>query len=216
MRVYHLLPSRYVETSIRDRRLKIARIQELNDPFELLAGNLRSRADRQAARKWKDVYSRAYGLLCFSPHWHSPVMWSHYADRHRGVCFGFDIIDSQAVRVEYNNHRIPVAYKAGNSANGLDTDFANRVLSTKFEHWRYEEEIRMFVPLDPSFQAGDLYFRPFSDTLKLREIGLGPLCALQTTDIRDLVASMEPEVKVFRTRLAFQTFTIVRDRRVGA
>lgn len=216
MRVYHLLPSRFVESSVRERRLKIARVQELNDPFELLAGNLRSKADRQAARRWKEVYSRACGLLCFSPHWRSPVMWSHYADRHRGVCLGFDIVDSQAVRVEYNNQRIPVAYKAGNSVNGLDADFANRVLSTKFEHWRYEEEIRLFVPLHPKHREGKLYFHPFSETLKLREIGLGPLCELETTYIRDLVASMKPKVKVFRTRLAFQTFTIVRDLRVGA
>ena len=26
------------------------------------------------------------GMLCFSKGWHNPVQWSHYTDKHKGIC----------------------------------------------------------------------------------------------------------------------------------
>jgi hypothetical protein len=40
-------------------------------------------------------------MLCFSRDWHNPVQWSHYADKHRGICLGFDVPDSLLVPVQY-------------------------------------------------------------------------------------------------------------------
>lgn len=31
-----------------------------------------------------------YGTACFSKHWDSILMWSHYANNHKGFCLGFD------------------------------------------------------------------------------------------------------------------------------
>ena len=30
-------------------------------------------------------------ILCFSRNWDNLLLWSHYGDRHMGVCLGFDI-----------------------------------------------------------------------------------------------------------------------------
>lgn len=35
--------------------------------------------------------SEKYGLLCFCETWQSPLLWNHYADRHKGICLGFDV-----------------------------------------------------------------------------------------------------------------------------
>ena len=43
MRVYYLTPSQYALSSIALRRLKVARYNDLNDPFELLAVDVASK-----------------------------------------------------------------------------------------------------------------------------------------------------------------------------
>ncbi len=215
MRVYHLLSFKHALSNIREKRLKVARIDDLNDPFELLAGQLKYKCDRKSLAEWKRVYQSVYGFLCFAKSWRNPVLWSHYADRHKGICLGFDIINTDAKEVEYTNQRIPVRYKGSDQRNGLDSTFANRLLRTKFVHWRYEDEVRVFVPLDPGHTEAGLFFRPFSSALVLREVVLGPLCPHGVLEMHDLVAAMRPRVRVLRARLAFRSFSVVVDRRVG-
>ncbi|NDP48093.1 MAG: DUF2971 domain-containing protein [Sulfuriferula multivorans] len=97
MRLYHLTTAEYAISNIGLRRLKIARFGDLNDPFELLAAELEDKDFRKAVKSWKNEFHNTKGLLCFSESWHNPVLWSHYADKHRGVCLGFDIPDEYAI-----------------------------------------------------------------------------------------------------------------------
>jgi hypothetical protein len=83
--------------AIRRQRLKIARITELNDPFEFLqvaSANPKTRARYQYVKRALSAYM---GLLCFSESWRNPVQWSHYAQSHKGVCLGFDIAPSTGI-----------------------------------------------------------------------------------------------------------------------
>ena len=43
MRVFHFRSVKYGLKSLEERRLKISRIHELNDPFEILGANLSNR-----------------------------------------------------------------------------------------------------------------------------------------------------------------------------
>jgi len=90
-RAYHFVSLTYGLDDLRRRRLKISRLDDLNDPFELWAIAQSDRRLRQAMRTTKEQMARQYGLLCFSRGWHNPVLWSHYADRHRGIALGFDV-----------------------------------------------------------------------------------------------------------------------------
>lgn len=99
MRVYHFLSRNYGLEDIRLRRLKIATLDDLNDPFEMLGMALRDLELRQAFRATKAKMAERAGLLCFSRHWRNPVQWSHYAERHQGLCLGFDIPDGAAATV---------------------------------------------------------------------------------------------------------------------
>ena len=106
MRVYHFTNAKYGLEDINLRRLKVARISELNDPFELMAPIFSGAETRET---WGDFRRRAdgeIGLLCFSKSWRNPVQWSHYADKHRGICMGFEVPDAKVSPVKYIAKRI--------------------------------------------------------------------------------------------------------------
>ncbi|MEO0580661.1 MAG: DUF2971 domain-containing protein [Bacteroidota bacterium] len=69
-----------------------------------------------------------------------PLMWSHYADGHRGVAIGVEINrDTYDVRpIEYTG---PAYFRGGE----YHSDTAKEILSHKFEFWKYEQEERVFV-----------------------------------------------------------------------
>ena len=94
MRVYHFTKADYAQKNLRNRRLKIAEFHDLNDPFELLGAELTKSTHRQIFSGWKETIEKKWGVLCFSRSWHNPVLWSHYSDKHRGICLGFDVADS--------------------------------------------------------------------------------------------------------------------------
>jgi hypothetical protein len=73
--------------------LKLSRIYDLNDPFELTPFDLTDAGIREAFLKTRDEVGEERGLLCFSSGWSDPVIWAHYSDRHRGLCLGFEIAD---------------------------------------------------------------------------------------------------------------------------
>ena len=91
MRVYHFTNAPYGLDNLQRKRLKIATIEQLNDPFEVLGVALQDAAIRDRYKKLKQGLADYMGLLCFSANWSNPVQWSHYADHHRGICLGFDV-----------------------------------------------------------------------------------------------------------------------------
>jgi hypothetical protein len=193
------------------QRLKIARIADLNDPFELQAANVGGNASfKEMMRAWRNDLQKDKGLLCFSRHWYNPVLWSHYADKHRGICLGFALSDRLAIEVTYVRERIPAPVaRDGNIA--LNTQYVDQLLTTKFEHWAYESEVRVFLQLDHTTAEHGLFFYEFSRELSLEEVILGPLCELSLESVRRLVARTKPDVHVLRARLADKFFNVVPD-----
>ena len=118
-------------------------------------------------RALKDDFHRTKGLLCFSKRWENPVLWSHYASKHRGIALGFDLKDEVAIPIEYSASRLPVIYNNGDPSQGLSEQFAGNLVHTKYEHWRYEDEVRMVMTLDETTEEGGSYFYPFSSDLVL-------------------------------------------------
>jgi hypothetical protein len=106
MRVYHFTKAVYGLEAIRRQRLKIARISELNDPFEFLQVASRNPKTRARYQHVKRALSEYMGLLCFSENWRNPVQWSHYADSHCGICLGFDVASAEMQKIRYVKNRI--------------------------------------------------------------------------------------------------------------
>jgi hypothetical protein len=213
MRAYHFMASPYALSSIALKRSRLSRYGDLNDPFELYAVDLGEKAMRPAVRAMKKHFDQTQGILCFSRGWDNPVLWSHYADKHRGMALGFDISDLHKVEIIYSDERLPLEFQNGNPADGVAEACVNKLIRTKFRHWTYENEVRLVFSLDESTLEGGSYFVPFDENLKLREVVLGPLCEIPVPAVRALVASLHPGVIVRKARLAFQKFAVIADQR---
>lgn len=212
-RVYHLLSAGNGMSDISLRRIRVSRVRDLNDPFELLAVRADTKQLRNALRSWITDFNRENGLLCFSKKWSNPVLWSHYASKHRGMCLGFDVADKLLQDVQYTKDRMPVRFVDGDPDKGIEGSFVQELLRTKYLHWKYEEEARAFVRLDHSAIENGSYFYPFDDALMLREVILGPMCELPIERVRELVHSVYEQVAVIKARLAFKWFDVVPDER---
>jgi hypothetical protein len=215
MRVYHFTKAHNGLEAIRRRQLKIARISELNDPFEFLqvaSSNPRTRARYQYLKR---ALSEYMGLLCFSENWSNPVQWSHYAESHRGICLGFDVSpDAEMREVRYVKNRIGPNLRAMKKMGDAAVAHMLQLLTLKFAHWSYEQEHRLFVRLEDKEERSDLYFFDFgsSDKLILREVIVGAQSQVSPEDVSQALGDQAPVVAAWKARLAFRTFEVVRQR----
>src|SRR5277367_502008 len=108
-RLYHFTSAKFALDDIRNARLKIAQIEDLNDPFELRCMDTSGKVNRMAYELWRQESAARFGVLCFSERWNDILQWSHYADRHRGICLGFDVAGDPKKfgNVHYSNQKIP-------------------------------------------------------------------------------------------------------------
>ncbi len=203
MRVYHFLSAVWALDDIRKRRLKISTIDQLNDPFELWCVEQRDKRLRQALRGFKGEMVERFGMICFSRHWHNPLLWSHYADKHRGICLGFEVDDRELKPIFYADER-PILRVPPT------TESINELLFTKFRDWSYEEELRNWFRLDE--REGEQYFYPFDSLVRLREVIVGPLYSSSKAEIENGLAGYSG-VTILKARLAFKTFRIVKNRK---
>jgi hypothetical protein len=202
MRVYHFLPAMHALDDIRRKRIKISEIDQLNDPFELWCVSQEDRQLRVALRGYKKEMNERFGMICFCKHWHNPLLWSHYADKHRGMCLGFDVDDRGLNEVNYVDERADLKIPP-------TKETANELLFTKYRDWRYEEELRNWFKLDE--REDGYYFYPFDEFVQLREVIAGPLCMTPEEEIQEALKSYQSSISITKARLAFRTFRVVEN-----
>ena len=207
MRVYHLLSTKWALCDLKHRRLKVATFDDLNDPFELRGVRLENRADRLVFNRWRKRTAARLGLLCFSKSWRNPVLWSHYADEHKGICLGFDVPESCLHEVKYVAERLQFEQLVP------DEGQLQQLLRTKFKDWGYEAEYRRIVHLHKTCEADKVHFWPFGSDLELREVVLGARCKVQTEHLEEVLGDTFSRIEPVQARPAFQTFNVVPDQR---
>jgi hypothetical protein len=85
------------------------------------------------------------GISCFSKSFNKTLMWSHYADKHKGVCLGFSInpldngYDFLMLCVKYAHEIKPLNYFKKRNVVLFNWLF------TKSHVWSYEEEARLYL-----------------------------------------------------------------------
>ena len=201
MRVYKFMSCKYGLRALRERRLKISEVRSLNDPFDLLPFDLSDPDLRKAVLASRNEIGRDRGLLCFSQHWHNPVLWAHYAESHKGLCLGFDVPDDVPQPVTYIENPLKLTH--------LDYQTANKMLFTKYEHWRYEEELRMWATLEE--KSGAPYFYDFGENLRFVEIIFGAGCLVSKRRVLQAIGAHQTDVRLLKARLAFDAFRVVED-----
>lgn len=207
MELFHFICEKHGLEDIRNGRLKISEIQDVNDPFELLPFKLSNKDLRDALHKTKEQISSNRGILCFSKTWSNPVLWSRYADKHRGLCLKFCVPDDVPMAVQYTTERLdPELLRPP-----LNETVVKQLLSTKSAHWEYENEARVFVNLDKKDPKTNLYFTYFSDSLKLVQVIVGARSEVSRKDLTGALGNLAAQVKFFKTRPAFTKFEIVQN-----
>jgi hypothetical protein len=201
MRVYKFLSCKYGLKALREQRLKISEVHSLNDAFDLLPFDLSDPEFRQGVVASRSEIGSNRGMLCFSQHWHNPVLWAHYAESHKGLCIGFDVPDDCAQPVTYIERPIKVTR--------LDYETANKMLFTKYEHWHYEEGVRMWSTLED--KSGGYYFKKFGDDLRVAEVICGAASPVSRRRIDQALGRRSNGIKTMRVRLAFDAFRVVVD-----
>jgi hypothetical protein len=194
MIVYRYLTEQFGLLALQQQKWKIGRLLELNDPLDCQP--MLSRVGRpedvsvDADPYFREIYD-SIGIICYSASIDDPVIWSHYADSHRGMAFGFEFPPGGDALLEVN-------YPEDDARARLDQDILDtlkrtndqaalvKVISNGFtkkaKSWKYECEYRHFIMLHECEMIGPHYFRamPLPD---LRQVVLGVKSRVTESDI---------------------------------
>lgn len=211
VRLYRFLNAEFGLRSLVDKRLRVGRIEELNDDFEFIGVATDIREERIALRNTRRQLSANNGVLCMSKGWESPLMWAHYGDSHKGMALGFDVPADLYPAVEYVEKR-PSRQEMGLGDVGRMSEATmERLIKMKAKGWAYEQEHRAFVGLNDGIllEGTKHFFVDFGPQLILKEVIVGSRFRTQRSEVMRLVDS---SVDVFMTRGDFEDFKVVRQQ----
>lgn len=221
MRVYYLTSHRVAtEHVLVEKRLKLSTFDQLNDPFELQPHSLAEKQLRRINLALRKDYFGKRGVLCFTASWQSPVMWAHYAEKHSGICLGFDVPEFRGSErllspVIYAPERLAFFLDAEKDLYGIDREFVLAMLLTKSREWAYEQEYRTVADLKIKDPLTGHHYVDFGPELKLREVIVGARNQTPVGQIAKLIGRSENPVIVFKVRAAFQEFAMVRNKNIS-
>ena len=217
MRVYHFLCAKYAISNLQKKEMKISTFGDLNDPFEFLNCEMANKDFQDAINKTRAEIYNYCGVICFSKNWSNPLLWSHYADKHKGICLGFDVRDDkldQLVKMDYINNKKELCYElekeVGQNQRNDEAEeiIMKKLLVSKFKDWEYEDEVRMFAQLDEKDKDNHgKYFVDTSNILDLKQVIIGVRCDKTIEDIKICVEGYTG-IEVIKARLDFETFKV--------
>lgn len=155
-----------------------------------------------------------YGICCFSQNENSILMWSHYANKHKGVCLKFDInMDkrtfSTPFKINYKKHLPKFNYiKYRLDYNFKKALLAQYALGTKHKIWKYEDEVRIIKEKPIGQYIGPISFNKSS----LIEVIFGCRCQKdQMNSINKLLNCFGYSPKYYQMRLIESDFILVKE-----
>ena len=138
--LFKYLPAERIDV-LREARIRFTPLLSLNDPFE----HSMKIGDHEYAIQ-PEFCTNATRFVSLSRNNTNILMWSHYADAHKGFCIGFSRKNDyfkMAESVRYRRYRSNL-----NGANIDSTTPASILKTTALEKaidWAYEEEERLFL-----------------------------------------------------------------------
>lgn len=214
MRLYYMTAARWAEVILKERRLKLSRFYEANDPFELNLIDSRDPGRRAIVKMIEKYHNERTGMICFGATWDNPMMWAHYADKHSGVCLGFEVEDKLVSVVDYTDEKIDVEFGPHLPRHGLSVELLNKILTTKSTAWGPEQERRTLAPLKIPDPNNGLYYTEFGPQVQLRAVIIGHRCAWTTAKAVELLGEVAAPVRISKVRPAFGRFAMVEQHQV--
>jgi hypothetical protein len=195
------MAKRFALENLEKSRLKIATIDNLNDPYEFFP-NLANTSNNDL-EEFRHHFDGILGFLCFSKKLGDPAQWAHYAENHNGICFEFEIPRKYLQKVKYVDSPI---YVLRNSARWKEQ--IPRVTLCKYKSWRHEREYRISLDLKSGEVEKDngLLFIPFSEELKLVNAYIGLRCNL-TQEEKDVF--LKHSISLVKMTQSPKSYTLV-------
>lgn len=142
---------------------------------------------KKAINNVAESFDKEFGIICLSSDYKNCLMWSHYAESHRGFCIEYDFSkgienDQLIFPVIYSNKRPSIPWKLvkesergekNNIMEGQKLYSFMKMLVTKSEEWKYEKEWRIIIPTSTDSRSIDVRIP------KISCIYLGALCSEQ-------------------------------------
>lgn len=163
-------------------------------------------------------------VLCVTEDNDNVVMWSHYADEHRGVCIRLHCIDeldntlllAKPINYESTFPIFPsvqehVKYLTGESPFEM-SDLVYKIPYYKHEHWSYENEWRVHVPHNEPLNTDG-----FNDWAENKRV-FGAIyfgCRIdlsEASDLLRLVESTYPNMEVYQSKPSTKEFKLEFER----
>lgn len=152
---------KHLEDTILNNSLGFSKVSSLNDPFEIAHKfqiNRKSISEDPISYKYKKLIESKKEFLnnaqisCFSRTAFEPLMWSHYSDKHYGICYCFDENElttfglcSSFKDIIYSSQLPEIYYEEDKTSDKQIQRELNRVLMTKSLNWSYEKEFRIIL-----------------------------------------------------------------------
>lgn len=201
-------------------RFRVGRLSRFNDPFDSVLhfrGNGTEHERRQCEQMAQRVFEhrdKTNGVLCFSETWRDHVLWSHYADKHRGLVIVIrrpDGVDLNTVRYFRRRTSILISDLKDDSKKSRLLAAFKESHSIKSAVWEYEKEVRLVVDLSACVSSDDQHFLPIS----ISEFGgviLGLRCNHTPAEIRDLFnRAGVPHAKIWKAKKSRGGFSLIRE-----
>jgi len=218
---YYTSPDHLIESQT-NKRLKISRYNDVNDPFELAPFDISNKELRAVHHEQMGKLNARLGLICLSKTWQSPPMWAHYAKNYTGACLELEVTYDHLFEIKYRETKSFPGLTLEDFVTHINAKNIKEVFGTKAKEWAYEQERRLHVPLDHERviheckDGKDFHFLPFhvipQKTFRLLRVYVGNNCRLGINRIKQATKSYRYSVDVVQTRPAFSKFKVVRQK----
>jgi hypothetical protein len=211
MRVYHYLEAHWALDDLRRRRLKISDIHETNDPYEFACVRSEDKRSQRTLDAFARDWVKDYRVHCFSRSWNNILMWSHYGQKHKGICLGFDVPEGCVRDITYVDQvmLIGTLHKAVANENG---EILERLIWAKYCAWSYEQEVRLIGRGVNMSQESGMFFVSFGQDLQLKEVIAGSRFSMGRTVIDEALDGYAG-VAVTKAKCSDTGFEVVTDCR---
>jgi hypothetical protein len=251
MILYKYLTAERLIGLLETQKIRLTQYFDQNDPYEGSFAlmpidrekDLAIKDDYSAERAELEVHLRhtyfQFGMICLAENFNNILMWSHYADNHRGAVVGFDVSHPF-----FNTTEKLYDFEYGGTERDLGTpgfgspkkiDYVERriyislgenyslydIFFTKSIHWSYEKESRIIkniynISPDRILQSGEKIYLTEVPKECITNIIFGLRCGDDVMrSANDLVYRTFPkDVGLSRAKLAHLTFDIEISKQV--
>jgi hypothetical protein len=129
-----------------------AKLQEINPGLSDAKLDINTRKDlkpKNLEKRKKSIQTairqinRGIGIFSMSARCDNLLMWSHYADCHRGICVEFKVTGGKLFGCDLCEVNYEEEYPKLSVYDDIDLEWTKRYLTTKACDWRYEQEWRI-------------------------------------------------------------------------